>query len=79
MLGLAQGGVYLSGGIAPKMLAFLQQPEVLQAFSDKPPMRELLQRMPLHVVLNEQLGLHGAATLAAQLCRAQSEQTEGGL
>lgn len=79
LLGLAQGGVYLSGGIAPKMLAFLQQPEVLQAFSDKPPMRELLQRMPLHVVLNEQLGLHGAATLAAQLCRAQPEQAEGGL
>lgn len=75
LLGLAQGGVYLSGGIAPKMLSFLQQPEVLQAFSDKPPMRELLQRMPLHVVLNEQLGLQGAASLAARLCRAQ----EGGL
>ena len=70
LLGLAEGGVYLSGGIAPKMLGFLQQPEVLEAFVDKPPMRELLQRIPLHVVLNEQLGLLGAATLAARLCRA---------
>ena len=73
LLGLAQGGVYLSGGIAPKLLGFLQQPEVLAAFVDKPPMRELLQRIPLHVVLNEQLGLQGAATLAAQLCRASAE------
>lgn len=68
LLSLAHGGVYLSGGIAPKMLSFLQSPAVLEAFVNKPPMRELLQSIPLHVVLNEQLGLFGAASLAAQLC-----------
>ena len=68
LLSLAHGGLYLSGGIAPKMLSFLQSPKVLEAFVNKPPMRELLQSIPLHVVLNEQLGLYGAASLAAQLC-----------
>lgn len=69
LLSLAHGGVYLSGGIAPKMLRFLQEPAVLEAFVNKPPMRELLVKIPVHVVLNEQLGLFGAASLAAQLCR----------
>ncbi|WP_137820382.1 glucokinase [Pseudomonas sp. 2FG] len=69
LLSLARGGVYLSGGIAPKILGFLQSPAVVEAFVNKPPLRELLESIPLHVVLNEQLGLFGAATLAAQLCR----------
>lgn len=69
LLSLAHGGLYLSGGIAPKILSALQTPAVLEAFVNKPPMRELLQSIPLHVVLNEQLGLLGAASLAAQLCR----------
>jgi glucokinase len=76
LLSLARGGVYLSGGIAPKMLSFLQEPAVIEAFVNKPPMRELLQSIPLHVVLNEQLGLFGAATLARELCRAPAAAQE---
>lgn len=66
---LAEGGVYLSGGIAPKILPYLQQPAVLQAFFDKPPMHELLASIGLHVVLDELLGLRGAARVALQLAR----------
>jgi glucokinase len=66
---LAMGGVYLSGGIAPKILPYLQQPEVREAFCNRPPMRELLQRIPLYVVLDEQLGLQGAAQVAAGMAR----------
>ena len=66
---LAEGGVYLSGGIAPKILPYLQQPAVLQAFVDKPPMHELLASIGLHVVLDELLGLRGAAQVALQLAR----------
>ena len=66
---LPYGGVYLCGGIAPKMLAFLDRAEVREAFCAKPPMRALLQRIPLHVVLDEHLGLRGAAQVAAQLTR----------
>ncbi|MBV2135053.1 glucokinase [Pseudomonas sp. MAP12] len=67
LTGLARGGVYLCGGIAPKILPFLQQPHVCEAFCSKPPMHELLQRIPLHVVLDEYLGLRGAAQVAARL------------
>ncbi|MNM69473.1 Glucokinase [compost metagenome] len=67
LTGLARGGVYLCGGIAPKILPFLQQPQVREAFCSKPPMRGLLQRIPLHVVLDEYLGLRGAAQVAARL------------
>ena len=67
LTGLARGGVYLCGGIAPKILPFLQQPQVREAFCSKPPMHELLQRIPLHVVLDEYLGLRGAAQVAARL------------
>ena len=70
LTGLARGGVYLSGGIAPKMLPFLQAPEVLAEFHRAAPMDGLLRAIPLHVVLDEHLGLHGATSLAARLERA---------
>ena len=72
LTGLARGGVYLSGGIAPRILPFLQQASVIEAFVDKPPMRELLEQVPLHVVSNEQLGLLGAAQTAALLVRERA-------
>ena len=76
LLSLARGGVYLSGGIAPKMLDFLREPAVIEAFVNNPPMRELLHSIPLHVVLNEQLGLFGAASLARELCCGQAAEQQ---
>jgi glucokinase len=70
---MASGGVFLSGGIAPKMLPYLQQPDVLAAFCHKGPMQSLLESMALNVVLDEHLGLQGAARLAARLERAAGE------
>jgi glucokinase len=61
------GGLYLSGGIAPKMLAYLQHGEFRAAFCDIPPMQAVLESIPVHVVLDEFLGLHGAMQVAAQL------------
>jgi glucokinase len=60
----ATGGVYLGGGIAPKMLAALQKPEFLEAFLAKGRMRELLERIPVSVVMNQYTGLIGAAAYA---------------
>lgn len=57
---LSHGGVYLAGGIAPKMAKVLQQGEFLKAFVDKGRMQEVLQQIPVHVVLNESLPLMGA-------------------
>jgi glucokinase len=57
----ATGGVFLGGGIAAKILPALRRPEFLRAFRSKPPMQELLSRVPVRVVLDPKLGLFGAA------------------
>jgi glucokinase len=57
---LSRGGVYLAGGIAPAILDILKQGGFMKAFADKGRFQELLQKMPVHVVLNENLPLLGA-------------------
>ena len=57
----ATGGVYVAGGIAPKILPALKAPAFLRAFHEKPPMKELLAGIPVRVVLDSRLGLYGAA------------------
>jgi glucokinase len=61
---LATGGLYLGGGIAPKLLAELQTPRFLDAFFAKGRLRPLLESMPVDVVLNERAALLGAARFA---------------
>ena len=65
--GVATAGVYIGGGIAPKILPALQTGSFMEAFVDKEPMRELLQRMPVKVILNREAGLLGAAVEAQEL------------
>ena len=57
----ATGGVYLGGGIAPKILPALRRPAFLRAFRSKPPLQDLLSRIPVRVILDPRLGLFGAA------------------
>jgi glucokinase len=66
---LATGGVYLGGGIAPKILPRLQEGAFLEAFTDKGRLAELVERIPVRVILNELTALLGAARHADQ--RAQ--------
>jgi glucokinase len=61
---LATRGVYLGGGIAPKILPALRAPAFLDAFRSKPPMTTLLESIPVSVILNEQSALLGAAVFA---------------
>lgn len=63
--GLARAGVYLGGGIAPKILPALQGPRFLQAFRDKAPHADLLAAVPIHVIRNERAGVLGAARYAS--------------
>ena len=63
----ATGGVYLAGGIAPKLISILQGDEFLSAFNNKPPMRHLLATIPIKVIKNTQVGLLGALQLAKQM------------
>ncbi len=62
---LALGGVYIGGGIAPKMLAKMQSPIFLEAFYHKGRMSPVLESMPVHVILNDKTALQGAAWFAA--------------
>jgi glucokinase len=61
---LAMGGVYLGGGIAPKMLKTLQNGEFTQAFLDKGRMAPLLESVPVRVILDDTCALLGAAAFA---------------
>ncbi len=61
---LASGGVFLGGGIAPKILAKLEEPIFREAFLAKGRMRPLLVAMPIKVVINDQAALLGAAHVA---------------
>lgn len=58
---MATGGVYIGGGIAPRIASWLQKPIFLDAFLDKGRMRPLLESMPVRVVLNDRTALLGAA------------------
>jgi glucokinase len=64
---LALGGVYLCGGIAPKILPALQSGGFIRAFLDKGRLRATLERIPVRVCLNQDAGLIGAAHVAAAM------------
>lgn len=64
---LAQGGVYIAGGIAPKIIEFMQQGEFMAAFCAKGRYHALLSAIPVKVVMNPKVGLLGAALFASRL------------
>jgi glucokinase len=58
---LAAGGVFLGGGIPPRISSFLQDDIFMQAFLNKGRFSTLLARVPVHVILNPKVALLGAA------------------
>jgi len=60
----ARGGVYIAGGIALHLLEQLRGGSFLETFSNKPPMGELLQSIPVAVVTHPNPGLLGALRCA---------------
>jgi glucokinase len=59
---LSTGGVYIGGGIPPRIVPVLQEPYFMRAFLNKGRFAEMLQRMPVHVILNPKAALLGAAS-----------------
>jgi glucokinase len=57
----ATGGVFLAGGIAPKIVSKLTTPIFMQAFLTKGRLRRLMETIPVKVIMNDQLALFGAA------------------
>lgn len=64
--GLATGGVFIGGGIPPRILPGLEDGRFVEAFVSKAPMTALLGRMPIAVILNPKAGLLGAAVCASR-------------
>ena len=68
LLGMATGGVYVAGGIAPKIIQKLTDGTFMYAFLDKDARyQELLKAMPVTVIINDNVGLMGAILAAARL------------
>lgn len=63
---LARAGVYVAGGIAPKILPKLADGTFVRAFTDKGRLSDLLAEMPVRVVLETRTALYGAAYFAAR-------------
>lgn len=64
---MALGGIYLGGGIAPKILWKLKDGSFMEAFKDKGRYSELLSKIPVKVIMNERAALLGAASRAFHL------------
>jgi glucokinase len=62
---VATGGVFVGGGIAPKILPAIAHGSFMRAFRAKSPLEPMLAKMPVKVILNAEAGLLGAAVFAA--------------
>jgi glucokinase len=61
---VSTGGLYIGGGIAPKILPLMATGVFMRAFLAKPPLDRMLSAMPVKVILNAESGLLGAAVFA---------------
>jgi glucokinase len=62
---VSTGGLFIGGGIAPKILPALTTGAFMRAFLAKPPLESMLAAMPVKIILNGEAGLLGAAVYAA--------------
>ncbi len=63
---MSMGGVFLGGGIAPKIIKHLQTGRFMQAFCAKGRMQAILQAMPVKVIMNDKTALYGSAFYASK-------------
>lgn len=63
---MATGGVYVGGGIAPKIIDKLKDGTFMEAFTAKGRLKPLLEAIPVGVILNDKTALHGAALWASR-------------
>lgn len=62
---MATGGLYIGGGIAPRILDKLKEPIFIESFLDKGRLRPVLEKIPVRVILNSKTALLGAAYRAS--------------
>jgi len=68
--GVATAGVFVGGGIAPKILPALQDGRFIDAFRAKGPMSDLVATISVKVILSGEAGLLGAAVRAQEIARS---------
>lgn len=73
---LASGGMYLGGGIAPKILKTMQDGTFMQAFLDKGRLSPLLETVPVRIILDDTCALLGAAAYAEARAAELSGRSE---
>jgi glucokinase len=64
---LATGGLYIGGGIAPQIIEELTTGAFMDAFAEKGRVSDVLRRIPVHVIKNDQTALLGAAYFGAHM------------
>ena len=69
LTGMTTGGMYLGGGIVPRILPILEKSNFMKAFTDKGRFKDLLSKIPVHVILNDKAALLGAASSALGGCK----------
>jgi glucokinase len=67
MQGMATGGVYIGGGIPPKILPAFETSTFIDAFNAKEPLDDLVKNIPVLLILNKHAGLDGAAVYANRM------------
>lgn len=60
LAGLCRGGVYIAGGIAPKIINTLKSGGFMRAFCDKGRFSALMHEIPVHIITNPEISLLGA-------------------
>lgn len=63
----ASAGIYIAGGIAPKVKEWMERPEFIHAYLNKGRMTKVVENFPIYLVVNEQVGLLGNMMHAQQL------------
>ena len=63
---LCNGGLYVAGGIAPRLAACFQEGTFMRAFCSKGEFADLMRTIPVDVVMAPEVGLRGAVALAAR-------------
>jgi glucokinase len=67
LTGMTTGGVYLGGGIPPKILPKLKEDLFMKAFTNKGRFKVMMERIPVRVILNDKAALLGAAYCAFEM------------
>ena len=66
LTGLTIGGLYLGGGIPPKIFLKIDPGEFMQSFISKGRLKHVLEKIPVRVIVNEKAALLGAASYALE-------------